>query len=239
MIKTNAKAIQRQDIEALLPWHAAGTLIRRDAERVEQALANDNELARQHEMVREELGETIRLNETLGAPSARAMERLMAAIEADEAVAPTRRVSFNIGGWLSNQIAQLSRRTLAWSASAAVLAIVLQASVITGLFMETTPDRGPKDPGMHPQNWEDPSGTITRGFNQGTYVMVQFSAQATATEITNFLDAHKATVVEGPRPKGIFRVRIAETTLSKDELAKVVARLRADRKVIAFVAPAK
>ena len=68
MIKTNAKAIQRQDIEALLPWHAAGTLIRRDAERVEQALANDNELARQHEMVREELGETIRLNETLGAP---------------------------------------------------------------------------------------------------------------------------------------------------------------------------
>jgi hypothetical protein len=34
-------------------------------------------------------------------------------------------------------------------------------------------------------------------------------------------------------------VRIAETTLSKDELAKVVARLRADRKVIAFVAPAK
>src|SRR5215471_11114713 len=136
MTKTNTKAIQRQDIEALLPWHAAGTLNRRDAERVEQALANDNELARQYEMVREELGETIRLNETLGAPSARAMERLMAAIEADEAAAPKRRVSFNIGAWFSSQIAQLSPRTLAWSGTAAALAIVLQAGLIAGLYLE-------------------------------------------------------------------------------------------------------
>ena len=31
-----------EDVELLLPWHAAGTLSRRDAARVEQALANDN-----------------------------------------------------------------------------------------------------------------------------------------------------------------------------------------------------
>src|SRR6516165_10959734 len=30
---------ERHEIEALLPWHAAGTLSRRDADRVEQALA--------------------------------------------------------------------------------------------------------------------------------------------------------------------------------------------------------
>ena len=30
-----------EDVELLLPWHAAGTLSRRDAARVEQALAND------------------------------------------------------------------------------------------------------------------------------------------------------------------------------------------------------
>ena len=57
-----------QEIEELLPWHAAGTLSRRDAQRVEEALARDPELARRYALVRDELGETIHLNETLGAP---------------------------------------------------------------------------------------------------------------------------------------------------------------------------
>ena len=43
----------------------------------------DPELARRFEAVREELGETIHLNETLGAPSARAMETLFAKIDAE------------------------------------------------------------------------------------------------------------------------------------------------------------
>jgi hypothetical protein len=41
--------------------------------------------------VREELAETIHLNETLGAPSARAMEKLFDAIDAEEASAPRHR----------------------------------------------------------------------------------------------------------------------------------------------------
>ena len=81
----------RRKIEELLPWHATGTLSRRDADRVEQALAGDRELARRYELVRRELAETTRLNETLGAPSARAMEKLFAAINAEEARAPRRR----------------------------------------------------------------------------------------------------------------------------------------------------
>jgi hypothetical protein len=82
------KERERHEIESMLPWHAAGTLDRRDAERVEWALAEDGELAQRYELVREELVETIRLNETLGTPSARAMEKLFAAIDAEEARAP-------------------------------------------------------------------------------------------------------------------------------------------------------
>jgi anti-sigma-K factor RskA len=70
------EAPEREEIEALLPWYAAGTLSRRDAQRVEEALARDPELARRYALVREELGETIHLNETLGAPSARTLENL-------------------------------------------------------------------------------------------------------------------------------------------------------------------
>ena len=75
MTTMSEKADDRQEIESLLPWHAAGTLSRRDAERVERALASDRELARRFDLVREELAETIVLNESLGAPSGRAPAR--------------------------------------------------------------------------------------------------------------------------------------------------------------------
>ena len=127
MNATNKDAPERSEIENLLPWHAAGTLSRRDAQRVEDALARDPELARRYALVREELGETIHLNETLGAPSARAMEKLFAKIDAE----PARRqaASFNLGGRVSEFFASLSPRTLAWSASAAAIAILLQAGL--------------------------------------------------------------------------------------------------------------
>jgi anti-sigma factor RsiW len=114
----NAKqeAPERQEIEELLPWHAAGTLSRRDAQRVEEALARDPELARRYALVREELGETISLNETLGAPSARALENLFAKIDAEPARQPT--TSLNLGGRIGEFLAGLSPRTLAWSATA-------------------------------------------------------------------------------------------------------------------------
>ena len=85
------KQLTRHEIEELLPWYATGTLSGRDAERVAQALAGDHELAQRYELVRRELAETARLNESLGAPSARAMEKLFAAINAEEARAPRRR----------------------------------------------------------------------------------------------------------------------------------------------------
>src|SRR5260221_11114071 len=107
-MKKGAKKLP-EDVELLLPWHAADTLPRRDAARVEQALANDNELAARYDMVREELGEAIRLNETLGAPSARAMQTLFAKIAADPAGKP--RASFNIGRGLPDSFHSVQPRT--------------------------------------------------------------------------------------------------------------------------------
>ena len=89
------KVSEREEIEALLPWHAAGTLTRREAQKVEQALAADADLAAHYATIREDLAETIVANETLGAPSARAMQKLMADIEADASTARRARTSFN------------------------------------------------------------------------------------------------------------------------------------------------
>ena len=127
------KEPERYDIEALLPWHAAGTLSRRDADRVEQALAGDRELARRYDLVREELAETIHLNETLGAPSARAMEKLFAAIDAEEARAPRRQRSFDFGTRLSEF---LSSFTPPAEQMKSAVTFALSATVIPSVLVE-------------------------------------------------------------------------------------------------------
>src|ERR1700683_1881281 len=137
---TTANESGRGDIEDLLPWHAAGTLSPRDAHRVETALTEDPELARRYELVRDELAQTIHLNETLGAPSARAMETLFSKIGAEPARTPA--ISANLGARIRDFFAALSPRTVAWSAAAAALAIVLQAGVIGGVLLNENNRRG-------------------------------------------------------------------------------------------------
>jgi hypothetical protein len=229
MIMSRNKAPEREDIEVLLPWHAAGTLSRRDAERVEQALAQDAELARRFELVREEMAETIHLNETLGAPSTRVAQKLFAAIDADSTSKKGRTLSFQASGWLAGLMEQLSPRTLAWSAAAAGLAIVLQAGLLAGLVLS---ERG--------ATYQTASfGEPTAAAAPGAFALVRFNPNATAADITKFFDGHKASVVEGPRAGGIYRIRVAATSLSKDELAKVVAQLAEDKSIVAFIAPAQ
>ena len=82
------KELKRYEIESRLPWHATGTLSHRDAQLVEQALAEDGILAQRYELVLEELAAAIHLNDTLGSPSERAKEKLFAAIDAEAARLP-------------------------------------------------------------------------------------------------------------------------------------------------------
>src|ERR1043165_3073064 len=122
------------EIEMLLPWHAAGTLNARDARRVEEALARDPELAKQYAVIREEYAETIHLNESLGAPSARAMQKLFAAIDGEPVRKPS--LSVSLSARVSEFFARLSPRTLAWSASLGAMALMLQAGVIGAVLMK-------------------------------------------------------------------------------------------------------
>ena len=121
MMALSKKMLEQEpgEIELLLPWHAAGTLNPRDARRVDEALARDPELAKQYAVIRGEYEETIHLNESLGAPSARAMQKLFAAIDAEPARAAG---SLPLSSRIATFFASLSPRTLAWSASLGAVA---------------------------------------------------------------------------------------------------------------------
>jgi hypothetical protein len=227
MIASRDKAPEREDIEALLPWHAAGTLSRRDAERVEQALAQDAELVRRFELVREEMAETIHLNETLGAPSTRVAQRLFAAIDAERGDAKPRTLSFDFSGWVAGLIEQLSPRKLAWAAAAAGLAIVVQAGLLAGLILS-----------QHGASYQTASYGDQVAAGRGAFALVRFNPAASAADITRFLDSHKASIVEGPRGGGVYRIRVSALSMPKDELEKIVAQMAEDKNVVAFIVPA-
>ena len=136
MMALTKKMLEQEaiEIQLLLPWHAAVTLNARDARRVEEALASDTELARQYAAIRGEYEETIHLNESLGAPSARAMQKLLAAIDAEPARATA---SLPLSARIVTFFASLSPRTLAWSASLGAIALLLQAGIIGAVLMKT------------------------------------------------------------------------------------------------------
>src|SRR6267378_6643697 len=108
MMAVSKKMLDQEpsEIEMLLPFHAAGTLNARDARRVDEALASDPELARQYAVIREEYAETIHLNESLGAPSVRAMQKLFAAIDGEPA--RKRSVSLDISARIARFFTKLS-----------------------------------------------------------------------------------------------------------------------------------
>jgi len=212
---------ERSEIEGLLPWHAAGTLGHRDTQRVEAALASDPELARRYELVREELAQTIHLNETLGAPSSRAMAALFAKIDAEPA--RNKVASINLGARIRAFFASLSPRTLAWSTSAAALAILLQAGLIAGIILKE------KNVGGY-----ETASAPTNVAGAGAYALIRFQPQASAADITNFLETNKLSISDGPSAGGLYRVRIAATKLPKADLDRIVKTLRED-KVVGFI----
>ena len=226
MMVAEERAHGRREIEDLLPWHAAGTLNHRDAVRVEEALARDPDLAHHFEVVREELAATINLNESLGAPSARAMERLFAAIDAEPVRSRSIGSIFNLK--ITDFFSRLAPRTVAWAAAAAALAIVLQAGVIANLYVG---QRTFEVAGAHPAH-RAATADVARAD-----ALIRFAPQASADDVTKFLESNKATLVDGPMSGGLYRIRIANT--SKDELNRIITRMQENRAVVGFVGTAQ
>jgi len=215
------------EIEMLLPFHVAGTLNARDARRVDEALARDPELARQYAVIREEYAETIHLNESLGAPSARAMAKLFAAIDGEPARKPS--LSLDLSARISGFFASLSPRTLAWSASLGALALLMQAGIIGAVLVKNqsasfqTASLSMNEPVTRDMAAEPPPRALVR-----------FAPDARVADITALLDSYQASIVGGAN--GLFRIQFK--AMSKDELAALMSRLRSEKIVsLAETAP--
>jgi anti-sigma factor RsiW len=224
------------EIEDLLPWHAAGTLSPREAREVEDAIARDPELMRRYMLAREEMMATVELNEALGQPSPRAMTKLFAAIDAE---GERRRAGAGLATRIGEFIASLTPRQLAYSASAAALAILLQAGLIGAIVI------GERSQGTQQiASAEKPAHS---------FAFVRFAPNASAGDIAALLEANRVSIVDGPRPGGLYRVQIAAlpqdssvvyrdigTPPTAEELRdQAIAKLRSATDIVSFAVPAQ
>jgi len=220
------------DIEALLPWYAAGTLDAREADQVEAAIATDAELARRLDLVREEMTEAVVLNEALGVPSARVMEKLFQVIDRERRVVREPAARSGFGSWLADL---LTPRAFAFGAGAAALLIAAEAGVIAKLAMQ---DRLESRSTYETQS--TPPSATTRGLEIGAFALVRFTPQASMAEVTRFLNARDALIVDGPQPGGpggLYKVRIARNYLPKEELERLVKDFQSGSNVVAMAVP--
>lgn len=263
MMALSKKMVEHEpsEIELLLPWYAAGTLSPRDMKRVEDALARDPALARQYAEIQGEYAETIALNETLGAPSLRAMQKLFAAIDAEPAQSAV--VSRGLGARILGFFHSLSPRTLAFSGSAAALLVLVQAGVIGAVLMRSQPttfqtasldsnERGmpmaapaPRPDSAAPQASSKvpaPSAPVlTRALGPAAtapvHALVRFVPEARIAEITALLDQYQASIIDGAKG-GLFKLQIGDRPMSKEEADGLIGRLQREKIVnLAVSAP--
>ena len=173
-------------------------------------------------MIQEEFAETIHLNESLGAPSARAMQRLFAGIDAEPARVPS--ITSTLSARVFEFFASLAPRTLAYSAGAAAIALLLQAGVIGAVLV--------KQPEGNFQ-----SAAFDGQLDGGPRALVRFAPEARISDITQFLDGYDASIVAGLKA-GMFRIQFGEKRMTKDEVTNLLKKVEQE-KIVSFVAPAQ
>jgi len=230
MMAASKKMLEQEpgDIEMLLPWYAAGTLNARDARRVEEALARDPDLAKQYAAIREEYAETIDLNESLGAPSARAMQKLFVAIDEEPVRKPS--LSTVLAARISGFFVGLSPRTLAWSASLGAILLLLQAGVIGAVLMKNQGSSFQTASLDMSERAAAPTAPITRDLGGGTppRALVRFSDDARVSDIKALLNNYHASIVGGAQ-EGMFRLQFGNGTMRKDEVAALLSKLQKEK----------
>ena len=213
-------------VESLLPWYASGKLAPEDIRRVEQALAQMPELRRRYELILEERSAAVAVNESLGMPSPLAMEKLFARLESE---APKRQ-NFDAGNWLAERFSIWRPRSLVFAGMAAGLIAMVEAGLLATVYF------GPAQEGA---TYETASASKKVTGQDGAFVLIAFVPDVTAARILNFLEAHRASIVEGPIAGGIFRVRVCDKALTPNDLGAIVASMRNENTIVRFVAPTK
>ena len=215
-----------RELADLLPFYVTGRLPLADVKRLEVALVTDEALRSELALVEEERAATIEANESLGLPSSRAGARFLAALEAEPARATPRALARGLIAWIGERLESLTPRQVAYAGIAAAVLVLAQAGLI-GALLEGTGE-------------ETYTQASVRGApNEGSLATIAFSPDAKAAEISSLLEAAHVTIVDGPKPGGLYVLRLGPKEMPKADRDAVIARLGAQNSLVRFVAPSQ
>ncbi len=220
---TDDADIEREEIESLLPWYETGKLGNADALKVETYLSRHPHMLAQLARVRAEREQTVLANEALGSPGIGGLERLMTSLPSARPSLP-RRVSTR--AWfsgLTNIFSMPTRAGVRWVMLAAVSFILAEAIVIAALFL--------RDGGA---TYQEAAG---RSPGAGVSVLVGFSENARASAITQLLTEFDASIVDGPKPGGLYKIKLRTLQRSQQARDAILGRLAERRDVVRVVLP--
>lgn len=199
------------EAELLLPWYVAGTLSKEESQKVETWL-NENPEAEAHlARATEEMDTTITASEEIPMPRADAVNDLMAAIGADKPQATT-------SSFIDRLWDMLSPRYAMAGAAALALVVLGQATTI-GVMMNDQPPA-----------FETASGGAV--VIDGPSALVAFNDDISLSDITEYLSAQNLTIVDGPKPGGVFRI----AAMDSDEGKAALEALGANAELVRFFA---
>ena len=214
---------EREEIEMLLPWYVTGKLDMADSARVDAAIARDATFARQLALIAEEQSESVSANEAIIPPRnltpASTLSRI--ATTTSTPAGGLSRLLASVGDWFSTP----SVRAVRWAGTAAAILILAQAGVIGALL---------RAPG--PETFQPASGGASQTAG-GSFALVRFADSATARDIAEMLSAERMTIVDGPKPGDLYRIRIGAADLSEAERAKRITTLKARTGIVLLVTP--
>lgn len=201
--------LAEDEVELLLPFYVNGTLDEGDRQAVEAWLSRNEDAAGHLARVTEELELTRNDAETLGVPSRAVLDTLMAKVGA----APGTGL---VAGWAERIWAMLSPRYALAGAAALCAVIALQAGYIVYA-------------GQQPQGQFQTATGQTEAF-AGPTALVVFSQQTEMSVVATRLADLGLTIVDGPKPGGIFVVGGPDS----DEGRAALAALGADEGLTSF-----
>jgi hypothetical protein len=223
---------EREEIEMLLPWYVTGRLNSAEQAQVASYLDRHPEMTAQLDLIRSERHEVVVGNEAVSGPSGRAIDRLIAGISKDVQSQPTpneSRLNWFSQIWQSVEdfFTAPSAGAVRWAAAAAAVVLVFQAVTIGTLVNRNVPAA----------TYGTASGQT--GLVDGAFVLVRFAETATARQITEALAEQNLVIVDGPKPGGLFRVRLSKQKLDEQARDARIALLRGRSKIFMLVLPTK
>jgi anti-sigma factor RsiW len=224
MSEPSLKDIEREEIEMLLPWYVTGRLDAADLAKVEAYLAAHPEMTRHVDLARAEMDETVASNEALGFPAARAADRLMGSVPAAR---PGWAAVHALRGGL-RQVRDLlvapTATAVRLAALAAAVLVAVQAVAIVSLLKERE------------RTYQTASGGQS---GEGIALLVTFAEDAKATDISQLLTEFDASIVDGPKAGGVYKIRLRTEDRSPAGREALVRRLAERRDIVRAVLPSR